>query len=109
MKSIFKTSLKLAPVVLVLVLGIAASAQAQGGKIELAQLDQLAAKASQSVDVNLDERLMRLTLPFSSNDTCRDWVSISFTGQPRRTSTPSARLMRSSSIGICQIPPRTKP
>jgi hypothetical protein len=67
MKSIFKTSLKFASVALVLLLGIATSARAQGGKIELTQLDQLAAKASQSVDVNLDERLMRLTLPFLSS------------------------------------------
>ena len=69
MKSIFQTSLKSASLALVLLLGIAANAKAQGGRLEMGQLDQLAAKASQTVDVNIDERLLRLTLPFlSGND-----------------------------------------
>jgi uncharacterized protein DUF4252 len=66
MKSIFQSSLKLASLALVLLLGVAATAKAQGGRLEMGQLDQLAAKASQTVDVNIDERLMRLTLPFLS-------------------------------------------
>lgn len=36
------------------------SAKAQDSRIQLSGLDHLAAKASQTVDVNLDERLMRL-------------------------------------------------
>ena len=64
MKSIFKTSIKFAFLAAVLLLAIAANAQAQGGRLEMGQLDLLAAKASQTVDVNIDERLMRLALPF---------------------------------------------
>ena len=36
------------------------SAKAQDSRIQMGSLDHLAAKASQTVDVNLDERLMRL-------------------------------------------------
>src|SRR5215470_7869858 len=36
------------------------SAKAQDSRIQMSGLDHLAAKASQTVDVNLDERLMRL-------------------------------------------------
>ena len=35
-------------------------AQAQDSRLQLASLDHLAAKASQTVDVNIDERLMRI-------------------------------------------------
>jgi len=66
MKSIFQTSLKVAVIALALLLGIAAKANAQSGKIEMGQLDHLAAKASETVDVNVDERLLRLALPFLS-------------------------------------------
>lgn len=66
MKSIFPTSLKIVSLPAVLLLAHAATANAQGGRLEMAQLDQLASKASQTVDVNIDERLMKLTLPFLS-------------------------------------------
>lgn len=36
------------------------SAKAQDSRIQMSSLDHLAAKASQTVDVNIDERLMRL-------------------------------------------------
>jgi len=36
------------------------SANAQDSRIQMSGLDHLAAKASQTVDVNIDERLMRL-------------------------------------------------
>lgn len=43
------------------VLGSAAvAAKAQDSRLQLSSLDHLATKASQSVDVNIDERLMRL-------------------------------------------------
>lgn len=51
---------KLSLAVLLLVTPIFAAAQAQDSKIQMASLDHLAAKASQTVDVNIDERLMRL-------------------------------------------------
>lgn len=38
----------------------AAAAKAQDSRLQLSSLDHLATKASQSVDVNIDERLMRL-------------------------------------------------
>lgn len=66
MKPIFQTSIRFASLAVALLLGVAANASAQGGKLELGQLDQLSAKASQTVDINVDERLMRLTLPFLS-------------------------------------------
>jgi hypothetical protein len=67
MKSFFPTSLKIVSLAAVLLLALAVNANAQGGRLELGQLDQLALKASQTVDVNIDERLMRLTLPFLSS------------------------------------------
>ena len=45
------------------------SAKAQDSRIQLGSLDHLAAKASQTVDVNIDERLMRLAAKvFSDKD-----------------------------------------
>lgn len=45
------------------------SAKAQDPRIQMSGLDHLAAKASQTVDVNLDERLMRLAAKvFSDKD-----------------------------------------
>jgi hypothetical protein len=43
-----------------LILAPVLSAKAQDSRIQMSGLDHLAAKASQTVDVNLDERLMRL-------------------------------------------------
>lgn len=60
-----KTILKLASLI-VIVVAAASSAAAQGAKIQFSQLDALAAKASQTVDVNIDESLMRLTAKFLS-------------------------------------------
>ena len=42
-----------------LILAPVLSAKAQDSRLQLASLDHLAAKASQTVDVNIDERLMR--------------------------------------------------
>jgi hypothetical protein len=52
-----------------LVITAALVAQAQDARIQLATLDHLATRASQTVDVNIDERLMRLASKlFSAKD-----------------------------------------
>lgn len=60
MKSLFHTKLG-ALLMAAFVLGSAAvAAKAQDSRLQLSSLDHLATKASQSVDVNIDERLMRI-------------------------------------------------
>ena len=66
MKNFFQRSWKLAPVLLLLVAGSAITARAQGPKLQMDQLDLLANKASETVDVKLDERLMQTTARFFS-------------------------------------------
>jgi hypothetical protein len=58
MKTLFQNSLKLAAVMLLLLGGAAITAHAQGARLQIDQLDSLANKASETVDVKLDERLM---------------------------------------------------
>ena len=58
MKTLFQTSLRLAAVMLLLIGGAAITAHAQGARLQIDQLDFLANKASETVDVKLDERLM---------------------------------------------------
>ena len=60
-------SIKLASLAVLVILGAAATAQAQNPRIQTSQLDALAAKASETVDVNIDERLMQLTAKFLSS------------------------------------------
>ena len=62
MKTLFQTSLKLAAVVLLLCGGAAITAHAQGARLQIDQLDSLANRASETVDVKFDEHLMQ-TLP----------------------------------------------
>ncbi len=57
MKTLFQPSLRLAAVLLLLA-GGAVAAHAQGARLQLSQLDSLANKAKETVDVSLDERLM---------------------------------------------------
>ncbi|HKO99614.1 MAG TPA: DUF4252 domain-containing protein [Pyrinomonadaceae bacterium] len=59
MKSLYLTSLKISATAVLLFIG-AASAMAQDARIQTTQLDALSAKASQTMNVNLDERLMRM-------------------------------------------------
>lgn len=66
MKSLSRTLLKLASLAVLVVLG-AAAAMAQNPRIQTSQLDALAAKAAQTVDVNIDERLMQFAAKFLSN------------------------------------------
>jgi uncharacterized protein DUF4252 len=70
MKTVFQTKLAAPLMALLLVAVSAAAANAQqDSRLQLSSLDHLAAKASQSVDVSLDERLMRLASKvFSDQD-----------------------------------------
>jgi hypothetical protein len=64
MKLLFHTS-----IVLLLIITFAFVAKAQDSRIQTASLDHLAAKANQSVDVNVDERLMKMAAKvFSDQD-----------------------------------------
>jgi hypothetical protein len=68
MRILFRTFWKLTPVLLLLA-GAVVTTRAQGAKLQIDQLDSLANRASESVDVRLDERLMQTTLKFfSGND-----------------------------------------
>ncbi|HEV2884830.1 MAG TPA: DUF4252 domain-containing protein [Pyrinomonadaceae bacterium] len=67
MKSVCTKSLKLASVAFVLILGSVVTAYGQNPRIQTTQLDALTAKASQTIDVNLDERLMQMAAKFLSN------------------------------------------
>jgi len=69
MKTLFQTSWKFAAVMLLLLGGAAITAHAQGARLQIDQLDSLANKASETVDVKLDERLMATTARiFSGKD-----------------------------------------
>jgi hypothetical protein len=69
MKTLFQTSLKFAAVMLLLLGGAAITAHAQGARLQIDQLDSLANRASETVDVKLDERLMATTAKiFSGKD-----------------------------------------
>jgi len=64
-----KLTIRTALIAVVLILVPGLSAKAQDSRIQMTGLDHLAAKASQTVDVNLDERLMRLAARvFSDKD-----------------------------------------
>jgi Domain of unknown function (DUF4252) len=60
-------TLKLAAFALLLILSVLATAQAQSARIEMGQLDHLGSKASETVDVSIDERLMQITGKFLSD------------------------------------------
>jgi hypothetical protein len=60
MKPLFQTNIRTALIAFLLILAATLVANAQDSRIQMAGLDHLAAKASQTVDVNLDERLMRI-------------------------------------------------
>ena len=72
MKLFSRTLMKIAPVKLaalsvLLMLGATATARAQNPRIQTSQLDGLAVKASETVDVNIDESLIALTAKFLSS------------------------------------------
>jgi len=64
MKTLFQTLLKFALVSALLAIG-GVSATAQTAKLQLDQLDVLANRASETVDVKLDEHLMQTTASFT--------------------------------------------
>ena len=64
MKNLFQSTWKLAPALLLLLAGSVMTVQAQGPKLQMDQLDLLANRASQTVDVKLDERLLQTTWKF---------------------------------------------
>jgi len=69
MKSLFQINIRTPLMVVFLVAGMALVAKAQDSRIQMGSLDHLAAKASQTVDVNIDERLMRMAAKlFSEHD-----------------------------------------
>ena len=61
-------SLKLLGVAVLFLCGAVANTQAQNPRIETSQLDTLAAKASNSVVVDLDERLLQVGAKFLGKD-----------------------------------------
>lgn len=67
MKLIFNTTVRLAFLSALLLLLPTTSVRAQSARIQLTRLDHLAAKASETVDVNIDERLIQLTAKFLSD------------------------------------------
>lgn len=69
MNSLFHTNIRQPLIVLFLLIASTLVANAQDSRIQTASLDHLAAKASQSVDVNVDERLMKMAAKvFSDQD-----------------------------------------
>ena len=68
MKTIFQINIKTPLIALLLIAGTAFVARAQDSKIQMASLDHLAAKASQTVDVSIDERLIRIAARAFSDD-----------------------------------------
>ena len=60
MKPLFRTKLKTPLLALSLLVALPFVVQAQDSRLQLNSLDHLAAKANQTVDVNIDERLMKL-------------------------------------------------
>jgi hypothetical protein len=58
---------KLAALSVLLMLGATTTAMAQNPRLQTSQLDGLAAKASETVDVNIDESLIALTAKFLSS------------------------------------------
>ena len=69
MKSLFHTNIRQPMIVLLLIVASTLVANAQDSRIQTASLDHLAAKASQSVDVHVDERLMKMAAKvFSDQD-----------------------------------------
>lgn len=65
MNKLFRTFFKFGPALLLLVAS-AAAAMGQSAKLQLDQLDVLANRASDTVDVKLDEHLMQTTAKFFS-------------------------------------------
>ncbi len=66
MKSLFQMIIRTPLMVVLLIITTAFVARAQDSRLQMGSLDHLAAKASQTVNVNIDERLMRMAAKFLS-------------------------------------------
>jgi len=66
MNKLFHTAMRRALPLLLLIISAAAVATAQDPRVQTASLDHLVGKASQTVNVNIDERLMQMTAKFFS-------------------------------------------
>jgi uncharacterized protein DUF4252 len=66
--AIMKILLRTPLIALLLIFAPAIVTKAQDSRIQLSSLDHLAAKAKQTIDVNIDERLIRISLKFLSDD-----------------------------------------
>jgi uncharacterized protein DUF4252 len=66
--AIMKILLRTPLIALLLIFAPAIVTKAQDSRIQLSSLDHLAAKASRTIEVNIDERLMRITTRFLSDD-----------------------------------------
>jgi len=64
MKTLFQHSLKAITVSVLLLAATSVTVRAQSARLQIDQLDSLANKASETVDVKLDEHLMQLTAKF---------------------------------------------
>lgn len=68
MKTLCQSILKLVSLSLLLIAGLNVSARGQDARIQLTTLDHLAGKATQTIDVNIDQKLLQLTARFFGND-----------------------------------------
>src|SRR4051812_34878152 len=66
MNTLFQTVIRRVLPALMLLLSAVAVTSAQDARLQTKSLDYLTAKASQTVDVSIDERLMRMTATFFS-------------------------------------------
>jgi len=64
MKTLFRNSLPAITVSVLLLAATVATVRAQSARLQIDQLDSLANKASETVDVKLDEHLMQMTAKF---------------------------------------------
>ena len=68
MRTLFRISLTVLPLLLLLLAGGAVNATAQSAKLQLDQLDVLANRASNTVDIKLDEHLIQITSKWLGKD-----------------------------------------
>jgi hypothetical protein len=68
MKTLFKSVLKFSSLTLLVTIAAGLTARAQDARLRLTTLDYLASKASQTVDVSIDDKLLQLTAKFFGND-----------------------------------------
>lgn len=67
MKTLIQNNIRTPLIALLLILSAAFVTRAQDSRIQLSSLDHLASKASQTVDVNIDERLVKIAARLISN------------------------------------------